>query len=220
MFFHSKPKRISFEDARSALVILLEDVGENWWLEKLSSIHAYSFKSLLGGMGSFTDLVICPENNHRITEERTPLANELLTCLRGICYIVGQEGSLSPERVIAVCGRTQFILSGWRCLSCGHSQISRQDARYFHASIEVHKALGRGIEALLQLWESAENSDEIQEIIAMAERSGIRIAEGTGWMRPCPSCKSHDTCVYRWYADNKLFLPTADNLPLRTRRST
>ena len=135
MFFGARPKLISFEDARAALLTLLGDVGEEFWREKLAGVSRDSFGRILGGMGSFTDLVICREKNHQITEEKEPLANQLLSCLTSVCYVTSKRGAVNPVEAVAACGTTGLVLSGWRCLVCGYSQVSHYNIRGFLAAI-------------------------------------------------------------------------------------
>jgi hypothetical protein len=68
---------------------------------------------------------------------------------------------------------------------------------------------------LISLWRSGEDSDSVRKLINKAQCSGIFYSEDDSWMRPCPRCKSDDTCVYRWKEYNDRFIATDDNLPLR-----
>ncbi|HTI99699.1 MAG TPA: hypothetical protein VL527_12530, partial [Dongiaceae bacterium] len=87
--------------------------------------------------------------------------------------------------------------------------------RAFVASIAVSDALKNGIDEVLQLWKSREDVKALQHISDLVSRSGIHPTKDKGWMRPCPSCKSGDTCVYRWQFEKSSFVPTADNLLLK-----
>ncbi|HWD18228.1 MAG TPA: hypothetical protein VHB20_03030 [Verrucomicrobiae bacterium] len=60
MFFRKRGTVITFADARGVLSELLADVGEEFWNGKLAAVSRVSFKSILGGMGSFDDLIVCP----------------------------------------------------------------------------------------------------------------------------------------------------------------
>jgi len=217
----SKPKTISFEDAQRVLVALLRDVRCNHWADQVSAASPNSFPSLLGGMGSFNDLIICRQNHHELAAEREPLANELVSCLRSVCYAASKEGILTAETAVASCGTIDLVLSGWRCLVCGYGQITSRDARSLIAAVDVRRSLRDGIDrrspsdALLSLWRNPENSKAIQALIDKAQTSGIQYTEEDRWMRPCPGCGSGDTCVYRWRQDHDRFIPADDNLPLR-----
>jgi hypothetical protein len=217
VFFRSDPKPISFEDAKSVLLAVLAEVGEEFWHGKLADCSSISFKKMLGGMGSFNDLIICPQNNHRISDQKEPLANELLSCLTSVCHVTSERGNIQPSDAVAVCTRARPVLSGWRCLLCGYSQISSYDARAFIAAADVRHALGAGINLLLKLWKGPEDAKALQDLSDLAEQSKIHVTEDKSWMRPCPSCKGNDTCVYRWQLENGSFLPAADNLPMKTR---
>ncbi len=220
--FWSKPKTISFADAQRVLATVLRDVRCNYWADQVSAASANSFRSLLGGMGSLNDLIICHENHHEIAAEKEPLANELVCCLTSICSTASKEGQLTAEAAVVSCGTINLVLTGWRCLACGYAQITTRSARSLIAAVEVRKAIRDGIDqhspadALLALWRSAEDLDIICNVAKKAQMSGIYQAEGDRWMRPCPSCGSDDTCAYRWRQDHDGFVPTYNNLPLRS----
>jgi len=217
----SKPKTISFDDSQRVLITILRDVRCDQWAEKVSAASPNSFHSLLGGMGSLNDLIICRENHYAIVADREPLANELVSCLRSVCFAASKDGPLTAAAAVASCGTINLVLSGWRCLVCGYGQIVSRSARSVIAAVEVRRALRDGIdkrlpaETLLALWRKPENSDSLRELIDKAQSSGIQYAEGDSWMRPCPGCGSNDTCVYRWRQENDKFVSTDNNLPLR-----
>jgi hypothetical protein len=215
VIFHSTPKAITFEDAKSVLLVVLAEVGEEFWHRKLVECSSDSFKAILGGMGSFNDLFICSQNNHRITDEKEPQANELLSCLTSVCYVTSQRGSVQPSEAVAACGTEQLVISGWRCLSCGYSQTSRYNIRAFIAAGRVRDALGIGIDQVLKLWIQPEDAKAVQDWADLAEQSKIHVTEDESWMRPCPSCGGNDTGVYRWEFKSGSFIPGGDNLPIR-----
>jgi hypothetical protein len=215
VFSRSKVKPITFEDAKRVLLALLNDVSEEFWHGKLADTSAGSFRTILGGMGSFNDLVICPQNKHRIADEKEPLANELLSCLSSVCYVASRRDSLDPSDAVAACGTVGLVLTGWRCLACGHSQVSYCDIRAFIAAVAVREALKSGIDTVLELWNSKEDVEALGEMINLATKSGIIVTRDKAWMRPCPSCKENDTCVYRWNLENGSFVAGVDNLPMK-----
>jgi len=221
LMFWSKPKTISFDEAQQVLVTLLRDVRCHYWADQVSTASAHSFPSLLGGMGSFNDLIICRQNHHEIAAEREPLANELVSCLRSICYAASKEGMLSADAAVASCGTINRLLQGWRCRVCGYSQITSRNARSLIAAVDVPRSIRDSFDqrspsdALLALWRGPENSKAIQALIDGAQKSGIRYTEEDRWMRPCPGCGSGDTCVYRWKQGHDKFIPADNNLPLR-----
>jgi hypothetical protein len=70
---------------------LLLQYGESFWAEcingattRIRNSEEYGLDELLGffgGMGSINDLIICPENGHRITHEDEPTVNMQLASL-------------------------------------------------------------------------------------------------------------------------------------------
>ena len=222
--FRSTPKTISFEDAQRILVIVLRDVRSGSWADRVAGVSAGSFDSLLGGMGSLSDLVICRENHHEVSVDKEPLANELVSCLSSICFTASREGALSADAAVGSCGTTRLVLSGWRCLACGYARINSIGARSLIAAVKVRRSIREGVaqraasDALLKLWRDPSDSDDVRPLIDKAQTSGIKYSEKEGWMRPCPECGSDDTCVYRWREDLSKFVPTDDNLQLRNGR--
>jgi hypothetical protein len=220
--FWLKPKAITFDDVQRILVIIFRDVRCNDWADRVAAASASSFQSLLGGMGSLSDLVICRENHHEISLEREALANELVSCLTSICYAASRQPTLSADAAVAACSTFGLVLTGWRCLVCGYAQTSSRGVRSLIATIQVRRAIRDSVThpspsvALLALWRAREDPDAIRLLIEQAQASGILHTEGDQWMRLCPRCHSDDTCVYRWRLDQDGFVPTEDNLPGRT----
>lgn len=220
--FWSKPKTISFPDAQKVLVAVLRDVRCDDWAGRVAAASTGSFQSLLGGMGSFSDLVICRENHHDVSADREPLANELVGCLTSVCYTSSKDGALTADSAVASCGTTSLVLSGWRCRACGHALVTARGVRSLIAAIEVRRALQDGItrrspsDTLLELWGAPEDSEAVRLLVKRATASGIGHSDSDGWMRPCPACGSDDTCVYRWRDEGARLAPAEDNLPLRS----
>lgn len=222
----SSSKGIAFADVKEILVEILKDVRCDNWADRVAAVTPSTFHSLLGGMGSFTDLVICRENHHVITTDREPLANELVSCLSRIAYASSQEGPVAADAAVELCGTLSLVLSGWRCLECGHGQITSRGVKSLNAAVEVRRAIKEGIAqgtpsaSLLTLWRTADNSKGFQELIGRARSSDIDYSDSDEWMRPCPVCGSNDTCVYRWKDEGNRFVPAGGNLPSRIRKAT
>jgi hypothetical protein len=90
------------EDALSKCRVLLDEVGETFWSEKISealSVHHGNEVSLcgtvrgwIGSMGSLSDLMIHPLNGHNVRPEEARLKNDQFADLRTAVY-----DSLSPS---------------------------------------------------------------------------------------------------------------------------
>ena len=73
---------------------LLQSVGETFWSEKIEAvvergISPFAARSILewyGGMGSFTDLLICRINGHDVEVGDEPEINKRLSALRTEIY--------------------------------------------------------------------------------------------------------------------------------------
>jgi hypothetical protein len=221
MFFARKPTTISFEDGKHVLQALLSDVGERHWGDLVSRTSAASFGGMLGGMGSLNDLIICRANSHRISEDDEPRANTLLSAIIEICAETSGGKTMSGEDASRRCVNGLSVISGSRCLQCGHSfSGSRQVLGYLaahrlHCVLSDGRTTGSPVARLLHYWHTREEQDEISGFIGRLETSGIEYAPGDGWMRPCRACRSDNTCVYRWSVAAGGLEPTSDNLKLQ-----
>lgn len=90
-----------YENALHAMGQLLAAVGEKHWsawirddLERWSSrAEVDHHLSAYGGMGSFNDLIICPENGHIVTKVQEPWANETFEWLKSLCFQFARDPS-------------------------------------------------------------------------------------------------------------------------------
>src|SRR5262249_10543201 len=121
---------------------------------------------------------------------------------------------------------TERTLQGWRCLACGHAEVSARDVESAIAEDLVpmmmfqacaSQSLRMLVETILSLNIPGMEEDRHQ-IIAAATASGIKVADRDGWMRPCPNCGGDDTAVYRWRfvsAPSAHLVPSDNNMPMR-----
>jgi hypothetical protein len=205
------------------------------------------------GMGSFTDVYICRGNGHTVTELQEPWVNALLLWLQAICLFLAKQPdrSFAAEVLFNSVGRfdaplsafvggdkadpstrglaEEPVLSGWRCLHCGHAQVSRRNLDAFIADdilpgIVFHACetftLNQLVDHVLA-GDLADITDRREQMAEALRRSNISLSDSEEWMRPCPSCGSDNTAVYRWKRSalrEAQFEPTDDNLPLAVLR--
>jgi hypothetical protein len=175
---------------------------------------------MCGGMGSFSDVIICRQNGHQIAAEKEGLANEILNCFSAICF-VSAKSSLTADEAVSACGTLSMVLQGVRCLNCGYAGVNLDNLACFHAAITVRKLLREGIECgdlfqrVTAYWTSYSPQRETQPLKAWLGPSHIEFRDTQGMMRPCPSCGSQDTAIYRWNLKGQRFESSADNLSLR-----
>jgi hypothetical protein len=116
------------------------------------------------------------------------------------------------------------VLSGWRCLNCGYAQVSRRHLDAFIADDILPGMVFHACETctLNQLVDQvlagdlADITDRREQVAEALRRSNISLSDSDEWMRPCPSCGSYNTAVYRWKRSavrEAQFEPTDDNLP-------
>jgi hypothetical protein len=114
-------------------------------------------------------------------------------------------------------------IQGWRCLECGYSELSDSDVNYYVAQSLlpeivfqacINKSLIEMIDSVLRL-NIPNLSSVLNKIKSSIDNSGITLTNREGWMRPCPSCSSENTAVYRWLYSNEKFLPSEDNLKVK-----
>jgi hypothetical protein len=206
-------------------------------------------------MGSFNDVWLCRQNGHRLTAEQEPWVNELFQWLKSILFWLAKDPLQTPSAsdlrhsvgrndasLSAFVGGDRagdsmrgFVtggcrLSGWRCLTCGYSEVSPASIDAFIAGERipemaftacVERTLVHLIDSVLRMEISALTACR-PDLSSAAERSGIRVQNRDGWMRPCPECESDNTAVYRWLfkiGPNR-FEPAKDNLPMRRHQAS
>jgi hypothetical protein len=246
-----------YEHGLMATKRLLCAVGENYWAQWVQdSIDRWrdnrdTSRHLSGyaGMGSFTDVYICRQNRHTVTELQEPWVNTLLLWLQAICFFLAKQPdrSFTAEALFNAVGRfdaplsafvrgdeadpstrglaEEPVLSGSRCLHCGYAQVSHRNLDTFIADnilpdMVFHACetctLNRLVDQVLAV-NFADITDRPEQTAETLRRSNISLSDSDEWMRPCPSCGSDDTAVYRWKRSAKReaqFEPTDDNLPL------
>ena len=217
-------KTVSFGQAVEATYWLLTTVNERNWARHFAQHRngdTVGFRSVIGGMGSFNDLVICRANKHKVEAYQEPLANPLLQSLSSMCYTTSQRGDLSAAEAGAACRIIGHELQGWRCRECGYGRVSPLDLNAFAAYNDVAQAIEGGIasgtflESIQDAWERLDANGNVSRFRPALERGGIRFSDEIGWMRPCPDCGSDDTCVCRWDFDGRGFCPSSANLAMK-----
>lgn len=207
--------------------------------------------SAYGGMGSFNDVWICRQNQHAVTPSQEPWAQALFEWLKSVCYYLARHpdshaskaklrkevgrydsplaafvgGDTAPDSMRGLVNDGN-VIQGWRCLRCGHSEVSSLGIESFIAEDLIPDMVFRACEeqALCELVDRVLALDISglthlrKRIQAGLSASGISLHDRDGWMCPCPSCSSNDTAVYRWKllsgAPAKFF-PAKNNLPLK-----
>jgi hypothetical protein len=221
--FNSSAPKITFDESRQVLSWLLETVHDRW-AEGIARTSGQGFRSVCGGMGSFNDVIICQQNGHQIAAEKEGLANELLSCFGSVCF-ASAKSSLSANEAVNICGNLSMVLQGVRCLNCGHGGVTLDNLACFHAAMMVRKLLREGVEhrdlfhRVTAYWNSYSPQRETQPLKELLRSSPIEFRDTQGMMRPCPSCGSGDTAIYRWNLKGQRFEPSADNLALRPKKS-
>ena len=217
------------ELALAGLVRLLEYSGEARWL-KWARGHLDTARSgpidptvldAYGGIGSFNDLVLDPVNGHALDRIQVPWANRLLAVLGERVYQLAIERA--DERFEAAWVHVADPpIEGWRCLVCGHSEITDYDIEWWAARIlvPVHVAdssLAEG-PALVDTILSGQvlgATESRADVMARASVSGVHITDRDDAMRPCPACESADMVVYRWIFAGGGLHPAEHNVELR-----
>jgi hypothetical protein len=169
-----------YERALTATKRLLCAVDERRWanwvqvsIDRWRATHDTSHHlSGYAGMGSFNDIFICQENQHRVTYLREPWANGLLEWLRSLCFFLARRPHqfFTAEELSSAIGRLDAplaafvggdkadrssrgfagtpVLQGWRCLSCGYADVSHRDLEAFMAADILPRMVFRSCEML------------------------------------------------------------------------
>jgi hypothetical protein len=222
------------EDRRSeltlaALVRLLEHCGEGRWLlwarRHLERAQTDSIDPTVldayGGSGSFNDLTLDPVNGHALERMQVPWANRLLTVLGERIYQLAYERT--DERFEAAWVHPPDPpVEGWRCLVCGHGEISDYDLEWWVARILVPAhvadstlADGPDLIATMLSGQVIGAAESRADVMARASASTVHVVYRDDVMRPCTACGSGDTVVYRWIFAGGGLHPADDNPELR-----
>ena len=199
------------ELALAALVRLLEHSGEGRWLlwarRHLEKARAGSIDATVldayGGPGSFNDLTLDPENGHALERTQVPWANRLLAVLGERVYQLACERT--DERFEAAWVHpVDPPVEGWRCLICGHGEITDYDLEWWVARILVPAhvadstlADGPALIATILSGQLIGAAESRADVMARASASGVHVAYRDDVMRPCTACASGDTVAYR-----------------------
>lgn len=213
----------SYLDALYAMSELLGALGENHWrnwiiqdIAEWEDRHSVAHHlSAYGGMGSFNDLGF-----------EDVWLGSLFADLQSFCYYLARHavGKVSISDVRDSMGKLDLEITGWRCLSCGYGALSEYQIDHFAARRAIREAVLDALEndQIREFARSVVNqkplSNSNNTIVEWARRGGIHILEGSSRLRPCPSCKSNDTAIYRWRFSKQeggKLVPSEDNLPLR-----
>ncbi|MGI1659682.1 MAG: DUF6966 domain-containing protein [Desulfitobacterium sp.] len=216
-----------------ALETLLDNCGERHWKSWVTrDIYLWESNksvehhlSAYGGMGSLNDLVLCPENEHQMTKDQVPWANDLLMELLSLCSYFARW----PQKTVRLGSTDKMQIQGSRCLSCGYSELTMYDIENFISRRLVRNGIEQAIKSdkLVEFVPQVLSvslpgiKDEREKIKNIALRSGISVTTRDGWVRPCPQCGNNDTAVYRWDKQGKSwftkFVPASNNLSIKQR---
>ena len=217
------------ELALAGLVRLLEYSAEARWL-KWARGHLETARSgpidptvldAYGGPGSLNDLTLDPVNGHALDRIQVPWANRLLAVLGERVYQLAMERA--DERFEAAWVHlADPPVEGWRCLLCGHGEITDYDIEWWAARILVPAhvadpslAEGPALVDMIMSGQVIGATESRADVMARAGVSGVHITHRDDAMRPCPVCESADTVVYRWIFAGGGLHPAEDNVELR-----
>ena len=134
-------------------------------------------------------------------------------------------GEMEESELLSSLSGDNTSLSGWRCKECGYSEVTTEDVESLVAerivpplvfsSIEkrkLEKILVRVIAGRVR------GATQLRrKVIRLLPESDIQLVDRDGSMRPCPSCDSNHTVVYRWIDREKhppAIVPSSLNLPM------
>lgn len=215
-------KFILYQGALEALERLLELFGENTWrgaiglsIREWETHHSVErHLQLHGGMGSFSDLYLCRQNGHRVTEEQEFWVNLLFQDLRGLCYKMAHGlnrfDKFPTHQELGIEGQPNF-LEGWECAACHHAEVTTHGiylaAVRGHIEARFAESFRKNrLKALVEdLFATPLPSlpKEEEKLRRWAEGHSIRVVSpSVGNNRPCPvncpHCRSPQTAAKRW----------------------
>jgi hypothetical protein len=242
-------KRLLDEVGETHWAAWLETDIHEWRASSGTAHHLSAY----GGMGSFNDVLLLAANGHNVSAQQEPWANTVFEWLKACCHHLAQSPSTptSSANLVATVGRhapslSAFLgcnaapnsirgrfrgtttMTGTRCLTCGHAEVTSSQVDAAIAGVLVPSllfdaiedgTLTSAVERVLRLDVPHLNAAR-SAMHSAAKSSGIAVRDIAHWMRPCPTCGSSDTAVYRWNLRETTppeLIPAPDNLPLRAR---
>ena len=203
------------------LIQLLHGEGyENWekWLsedirlwetEKSTEHHLRAY----GGMGSFNDVPMGNNGTAGIWK------NKLFGTVQTLAYNFA-KGYISTVPLDETFYIGSNEVSGWRCRNCGEAKIKKRNIEIYISSAFLPKFFIEYIkqDKLIEILDLKKiiHSEEIiqkrKDIEALVQNSEIELSDSAEWLWTCPTCKSNETCNYRWIVtENDTKLKEADN---------
>lgn len=206
----------SYDNALRGMERLLNDVGETHWRDWIrqdlqeweAAGTASHHLSAYGAMGSFSDVVLCRANGHRVTEAQEPWVDRLFNDLQSACYYLATHlgKPTFAWSLVRSMGNIGSTLDGWRCVRCSYAEVTPKDLDRYIAYGHVRQgivaafkagALDQFIDRVLAV-DFRELPAERRRVAKTAAMSGISLRAREGWMRPCPACQSSDTIACYW----------------------
>ena len=204
------------------LIQLLHGEGyENWekWLsedirlwetEKSTEHHLGAY----GGMGSFNDVQLGRNDLVSIWK------NKLFGAVQTLAYNFAKGNISTVPLDETFYGYDSKEISGWRCRDCGEAKIKKRNIEIYVSSVFLPKFFVEYIkkDKLIEILdlEKVINSEEIiqkrKDIETLVQNSEIELSDSAEWLWTCPTCKSNETCNYRWIlTENDTKLIEANN---------
>jgi len=207
---------MDYEEALTAMLWLLETVGESHWSRWIrqdldlwrGSRKVEHHLSAYGGMGSFNDVSICAANGHEVARESEPWAQETFEALKTLCYrlahMPARRIGCRTVRLLLRSGKP--LLQGWQCLECGCRELTPEELESYVAKRVIPAAVVAACtNGNLEGWISAALAGlvpgagtERERVIGLLTRSKIVVRPREGMLRPCPACKGNYTVVSYW----------------------
>jgi len=216
-----------YEISLKILYQLLHQSGNNHWanwikkdiklwkLEKSVKHHLGAY----GGMGSINDLWVGGENKDGIWE------NLIFETIKNLSWNLAKKRIKEAPKSVEFYKNGNGQLTGWRCINCGISKISKTKIEYYLSNKYlpakiVQLVKDKNLEDLLPVKNWIHNSEievERAKILQSISETDIELEEFSFWLKICPNCKSGNVCVYRWEYEiiNDRIIESKDNLKIK-----
>jgi hypothetical protein len=184
-----------------------------WETSKSTEHHLNAY----GGMGSFNDVPMGTNTIEGLWTAR------IFGTFQTFAWSLAKGKKM--KAILKEMQSSSTQISGWRCRTCGEARINTQDIERYVVSFVLPKLLQTyvfedkldQITDLSTLLTSPAIIDTRKAIEILISNAHIIINTDTQWQWICPTCKSEETCSYRWeiLQDNTLIEEAADNLAIQ-----
>jgi len=190
----------------------LKESGNDHWANWIQNdIHLWvtqkrvdSHLGAYGGMGSINDLSVAGSDLIGVWK------NNLFDTTKNLSWSLAKGKISTPPLDEKFYRYGSSEISGWRCLFCGHSRISKSSIERYLSTEFLPKLLVDyirkdklieilNLESIVTLEQIVERRSTVEKLI---QNENITLTNGYEWLWICPECEGQNTGVCSWQITN------------------